>query len=373
MTISKSRSSSLDIIRIIAFCSVVAVHFFLNTNFYHTTIQYPIHFLMIIVRTSALVCVPLFLLLTGYLMNKKALSKAYYIGIIKTISIYIFASLACYINKVVVSNNNFDILKFLMDLLSFKAAKYSWYIEMYIGLFLLIPFLNLIYNNLTSKKQKQILLVTFIALTSLSPILNVYDLTSLIPFLSGVESTGYNEIFPDWWTLVYPITYYFIGAYLKEYKPKIKLIKSASIYAIVLILFSVYCYYRSYGHNFLAGKFQEWGALPVMILTVILFHTITLLKTEKFPNPLKNILAKVSDLTLCAYLVSEIFDKLIYNYLSENITPILEEQFKYYLPCVFLIIILSLALSYLINLIYSMLYETAMKLINFKNKKLSRK
>lgn len=364
MSTIKQRNSSLDIIRIIAFCSVVGVHFFLNTDFYHTTIQRPIHFIMIVFRTACLVCVPLFMLLTGYLMNKKVLSKSYYLGIIKTIGIYFLASFACYINKIVISNDTFDLLYFLINLLSFKAAKYSWYIEMYIGLFLLIPFLNLVYNNLTSKKQKQILLITCIVLTALPSILNVYDLTSLIPFLSHIKSSGHNKIIPDWWSLIYPITYYYIGAYFKEYKPKLSFIKSIFAYILILLGFSTYCYFRSVGHNFLAGKFQEWGALPVVILSVLFFHLINSVRTEKMGKKAKTILSKISDLTLCAYLLSEIFDKLVYNYLSGFVTENLEEQFIYYFPCVIIIIILSLCSSYLINIIYQILYFTITKALN---------
>ncbi len=370
----KTRNPSLDIIRILAFCSVVGVHFFLNTSFYRTTIHLPVHFLMIIIRTACLVCVPLFMLLTGYLMNKKALNKKYYIGIIKTIGIYFLASLACYISKTIISGTRFDILTFVINLFSFKAAKYSWYIEMYIGLFLLVPFLNLIYNNLTSQKQKKVLVFTLIILTALPSILNVYDLTTLLPFLSHIPSTGHNKIIPDWWTSLYPITYYYIGAYLKEYKPKANFIQTLFIYLFTLLGFSAYCLYRSNGHNFFAGKFQEWGALPVVILSISLFHMINCVKMDKVPTRLNHILSKLSDLTLCAYLVSEIFDSLIYKYLNNNVTNILEEQFKYFLPCILTIIVLSLITSLLINFIYQTIYNTVLKTCNhIKAKKLSGK
>ena len=371
MSSIKTRNPALDIIRILAFCSVVGVHFFLNTSFYSTTIQYPIHFLMIVVRTACLVCVPLFMLLTGYLMNKKTLSKKYYIGIIKTIGIYVLASIACYINSVIFINGEFAFWDFVIKLFSFRAAKYSWYIEMYIGLFLIIPFLNLIYNNLNSQKHKKILILTFISLTALPSIFNVYDLTSLLPFLSNVASSGHNEIVPDWWTTLYPITYYFIGAYLKEYTTKISTAKSFIAYIFTLLTFSLYCFYRSNSHNFSAGKFQQWEALPVIILSVSLFLTINSIKMDKIPIKISKTLSKISDLTLCAYLVSEIFDKQIYNALSEQIEN-LEEQFRYYAPCVFIIICSSLLTSFVINFIYQVLYEMISKIFNqIKSKKMS--
>ena len=35
------------------------------------------------------------------------------------------------------------------------------------------------------------------------------------------ENIKYNLI-PDWWINIYPLTYYFIGCYLKEYQIKMK-------------------------------------------------------------------------------------------------------------------------------------------------------
>ena len=35
--------------------------------------------------------------------------------------------------------------------------QYSWYVNMYIGLFILIPFLNTIWQNLKTEKQKKYL------------------------------------------------------------------------------------------------------------------------------------------------------------------------------------------------------------------------
>ena len=40
-------------------------------------------FLMTLMRTAFMVCVPLFLMLTGYLMHQKQLKKGYYTGILK--------------------------------------------------------------------------------------------------------------------------------------------------------------------------------------------------------------------------------------------------------------------------------------------------
>ena len=83
----------------------------------------------------------------------------------KTLGIYLLASLACAIYKIV--NFGYKPTWMIWGVFDYTTANYAWYIEMYIGLFLLIPFLNLAYNNLPSRKSKLVLLVTLIGLTSL--------------------------------------------------------------------------------------------------------------------------------------------------------------------------------------------------------------
>jgi len=69
-----------------------------------------------------------------------------------------------------------------MNLLGYH--QYSWYVNMYIGCFLLIPFLNLLWNSLSSQESRRILVIVLLVLTALPSVLNVYDL----------ETPGHCEI-----------------------------------------------------------------------------------------------------------------------------------------------------------------------------------
>ena len=60
------------------------------------------------------------------------------------------------------------------ELLAFTGAPHAWYVEMYIGLFLLILFLNVLYHGLTSRRQKQVLILTLLAVTALPALTNLY-------------------------------------------------------------------------------------------------------------------------------------------------------------------------------------------------------
>ena len=72
---STKRNPAMDIIRILAFFFVVSIHFFLNNDFYLTPVKGERMFIMTIMRSCFIICVPLFITLSGYLLRKKQLEK----------------------------------------------------------------------------------------------------------------------------------------------------------------------------------------------------------------------------------------------------------------------------------------------------------
>lgn len=83
--VMQERNYNLDLIRSVAVIFVLSVHFFLNSGFYGIICEGEKMFVMCVLRTSFITCVPLFLMLTGYLMCKKELSLKYFKGIKKHI------------------------------------------------------------------------------------------------------------------------------------------------------------------------------------------------------------------------------------------------------------------------------------------------
>ena len=83
------------------------------------------------------------------------------------------------IYKILAQQATFTPLEILNGLRQFTLANYSWYIEMYLGLFLLIPFLNIVYNGLPSQKAKLWLVITMLILTALPAVVNIYNFDTL--------------------------------------------------------------------------------------------------------------------------------------------------------------------------------------------------
>ncbi len=353
-TKQNSRNPACDIIRIFAFLSVISVHFFMNTGFYEIPIGGTRLYFMTVVRCFFMVCVPLFLVLTGFLMCNKKLEKGYYGKITKTLFVYLCASILCIIFKKYYLHQEWGIIDAVEGTLGFSGASYSWYIEMYIGLFLLIPFLNGAYHSLTSKKQKLILLATMLFLTALPSVLNIFVFDSFEFWSKPVIRWNYTKLVPSFFTVLYPVTYYFIGCFIREFKPKPNKLLNLALIIICTFVFGSFNFYRSFGSVFVSGVWQDWGALPNVIMTVLVFLFLLNLPSERLPLPFKKVLSFISDLTLGGYLLSYIFDQYFYAKLNVKV-EVVTDRIVYFIPMVAVVSICSLILSLAVNLIYKIL------------------
>jgi len=347
----KKRNINLDIIRDIAVFSVLSVHFFLNNGFYGEIVNGRRMFVMIIMRTAFMVCVPLFALLTGFLMNKKTLSKNYYSGLKKTYLTFLLASVCNLIFKYFYYSESLGIRTAIIKILNFSAAGYSWYIEMYIGLFLFIPFLNILYHGLKNKEQKKWLIFTLLFLTTFPSILNIWGVDGgLKTILFPTENTRILEILPDYWEILWPITYYYIGAFINEYGIKIKLLLNVFMYIGSLLLFSIFNYYRSYNSTFVWAKYNTWQGFQSAILSVLLFLFILQLDTTKIAGNkiINKSITKISEISLGIYLVSSIFDAIVYDKLNLFITEV-PKKLESYIIVVPIVFLLSFITAYVLD------------------------
>ncbi|WP_426350498.1 acyltransferase [Alloiococcus sp. CFN-8] len=346
----KEKNINLDLIRFVAVFSVISVHFFLNNGFYKQEVVGERMYIMVFMRTALMVCVPLFLLLTGYLMNKKTLSKKYYYSINKTLWIYVIASIFIALFKQVFLNKPYTLREIILGILGFNIAGYSWYVKMYIGLFLLIPFFNVMINNLT-KNQKKILIITLIILTTLPSLTNIFNFTVEGWWQNPTISNKYNPLIPNWWTNIYPITYYFIGAYLFEHDIAINKKLNLVVFFLAILLFGAFNIYRSYPGTFVKGIWVQWGSFQNLITSVLLFVYLSHLNLKNLPMMIKRIIKKISELSLGIYLTSEIFDLIIYTQLNNSVST-MTHRLNYYFLVVPTIFILSSIASWLASIIY---------------------
>ena len=68
--------------------------------------------------------------------------------------------------------------------------QHSWYVNMYIGFYLLIPFLNILWKAISSKEGHCILVGIFMVLTVAPSIFNILDF--------NVSGGDWNTTFRKW-------------------------------------------------------------------------------------------------------------------------------------------------------------------------------
>lgn len=218
---SKNRLIGPDIARSVAIIAVIAGHFFtVNTPYNDSPFEGASMFFQGFLKSlMSNTGVPFFILLTGFLCSGKTLSKNYYKGIKKAIIPYLVISL---ITWAVLSD--YSLKGLALGVLGFKTIGYAWYVEMYIGLFLLIPFLNMALRQVFENGQTKYLLLTALFLTAMPPLLNRGDI----------------KLMPGFWMMTFPATYYVIGATIREYQPHLKkkglwLLGAMALYAVAPI------------------------------------------------------------------------------------------------------------------------------------------
>lgn len=330
----KERNINLDIIRTIALLSVICVHFPLHIGFYEWPLNDMPSYVISFMITACKVCIGLFLLLTGYLKSDCILTKEYYYGIVKIYRAYVLASLACVIyNKI----RQIRGLKYaITDILGFSTSDYAWYIALYIGLFLLIPFLNLAYHNLDTKRKKQFLILSCLICTAAPSVFNIWS---------------FGKLIPDFWISLYPITYYFIGAYLREYPVKTAPLKVGFWLLICVSVFTALNIWLSYPGSFISGLWNEWGSFQSTVDAVLLFIFLYNLKTNNMPAILKSAFIWISQLSVYAFLVSRIFDhEFYYRGLNIHILEV-KERMPYYPLMVVIVFTCSIMLAALLYLL----------------------
>ncbi len=278
----KKRNINIDYIKCVAAFMVIFFHFFLNTGFNDITSLNHFTLISFILRQIGVICVPLFLLVTGYLMCDKNISKKYYFNLLNVISTYILISIICVFFRKYVLLEQITLEELIFGIFTFKANKYSWYVNMYIGLYLFIPFFNIIIEKIRdNSKMFLYLIILLIFFTS-------------IPKLCNILFFGVN---------IYPITYYFIGAYLKNYSIKLNLFWLILLFVCMLLIeciFALVC-----GANL--GIFFSNNIIFNLIKACSVFVMLMSLKLKS-----NNLVNKISKHTLSIYLVSFIVDTLVY-------------------------------------------------------------
>lgn len=344
------RKTGLDLLRTFAILFVVGVHFFYHTDFYRVPVAGKNMMVQVALKWMFTMCVPLFIMLTGYLQTEKKPESKYFKKLIPILGVYLFYSILSIIMRITYLNEDKSILSWVKAILIFDADKYSWYINMYIGLFLLTPFLNMIHKGLNNAKDYKIFLFILVLLTGFPVFFNSLSTqTSVFKALS----------FSDWWTKIYPITYYFIGAFIKKYPIKVnKVFVSISLGFVIMLQTILTVFYSS--NKIFVNVIGDYGSILIVAESMLFFLIFCDIEIEN--KRISGLLGTISVLSLDIYLCSYISDKLVYIFVMKNIFKS-QQQIMFY--SIFIVM-----MSFSIAFVISFLRYKAVRIAFIQNSKI---
>lgn len=293
----KERSTGLDLVRTLAILCVLVTHSIAYTGVMNTSPASPVFGVYLVMRFAAMAGVPLFLLLSGYLCCEKKFSRTYYGGVLSVVLSYGLIAAAAVVLASVSGAQNYTVWEGIRGVLNFTAHGYAWYVEMYLGLFLLIPFLNILFEGLQTARARRILIVSLALLTFLPPTLESFR-------VGGVAL----DVLPDYWRALYPLSYYFIGAYIRKHPPELSRLSRLILAGIATALPCVLCYIftvrdGSYAWYMMNGFASATAALSGVAYFLLLYDIPVKGK------PIRLILSEISICSFEMYLFSYITDQ----------------------------------------------------------------
>ena len=325
----------LDIIRVVAMFFVILVH---STSFYGfdgVEISSVSTFFAGVGRYLSFSCIPLFLILTGYLNSNKTPNAKYYLKLLKIFIEYLLCGIFVFFINRFCFDEAIGFGTFLIKMLTFEYLSYSWYINMFVGLFLFAPFFNYLYKAIPEKCKW-------------------WFIITLLLVFSYPHITSY-------WTSAYPIMYYFIGVFLKDKQFKIKkYILALCIVGICIIQTLIARFqipiYSVENHNNL-------GCVLLSVSIFLLLSNLTLSDNNSVGLKIVKPLRIIANASLSTFLISEIFENFTAQMFAKLELVTFVERLPYLAYLTPLKFVLSVMIGLIITLISLLLYKLIIKCV----------
>lgn len=283
------REPGVDLFRLLGLLFVNGLHAFLYNGFYYEPQVGISIWAADIFRWLFFGCNGMFMLLTGYLKTVKPWNRKYYKGLLTVLIGYMLTCVISYPIRYFLLGEKDGFMVWLERFYTF--SNYSWYVEMYIGLILLSPVLNLALDSMQTPRQ-------------------IWLLTGSVVLVTTLPTITPLNLLPDWWTELYPLGYYMIGAAIRRTKLKIPAVAGLLGAALCAAGMGLASLLTTNGEKFSTGFAQGgYGGFWTTLMVTCLFIGIYRFRAGKRTGKL---------LSFCAagvfegYILSRLLDVWIY-------------------------------------------------------------
>lgn len=323
--VKENREIYFDYLRILSVFCVIGIHV-ACINWYTTPINnisfHIANFYDSLFRFS----VPIFIMISGalFLDSKKEINikKLYLKNILRLVIALLFWSLIYSIFENIIITQNISIQSLKKTISGFFNSHYHlWFLNILIGIYLMIPILKIISEN--KKAEEYFIILSFIFASFLPFISNISIINKIlntnifnISIPLGINYTGY----------------FLLGHYLNNYKLENK--KEIAIYILgalslifTIIITSIISIYKGkptdYFYNYLLPNIYF---ISTSIFILFKYHISKISILKKY----NNIIIKLSNLTFGIYLIHDFFiiilkkaNILFPSLISSTLTPLI--------------------------------------------------
>lgn len=190
-----TRNSNFELLRILSMLFIVIYHMIIHGRVFEDISSNSVKEILTIIEFLIIIHVNLFVLITGYFQSESNFKQSKFWSIINSSLFYKLIIIIVLSLFGIISLNKLTILK---ELFIINLSQY-WFIKVYLFLYCLSPFINILIRNITRKNYQKLIIVLFV-------------LFSVIPYITGeqgFENNGY--------TLYNFIFLYLVGGYLRKY------------------------------------------------------------------------------------------------------------------------------------------------------------
>ena len=229
--------------------------------------------------------VPVFFMISGFLLFKKDYTKEQIINKIKTMVIVLVVfSFIYYVTTIIIDKASFNLLDFIRNLLTCNISVHFWYLYMYILLLISYPILSIIIKRIDKDIIKYLIGLTIL----------FKGIIPVIYFLIYKEQFAVNMLMTPFWCIdtiiLYPCIGYYLGTQFKlKNKKQLQNLWIINIISLLISCLMTYYLYRlnggledSMSSQIFYNSFVIINAITIFITFKYIFEVITLDNKIKF-------------------------------------------------------------------------------------------
>lgn len=289
MAEKKQRNANMDLLRIVSMLLIVFLHSIDHSGVLENEVNCGNGMYFYVRFTYALcqVCVNIYIMLSGYFMVKSKFRLQ------KLVTLWmetVFYSLLLRIIFILAGIKPFSIASLVSCFVPILTGRY-WFLTIYVGMYLISPFLNTLINAM-DKKQHGLLNVCLFGLMSLW--------SSIHPSIAGMNSGGGWGL--AWFATLYITAAWFRLYYMPDHKPFRWLAAFAVIPALIAVMQYVLKNWISVGAiSSMVGNWFRYDSVPVYVMTICLF--VGFQNVNIRGKAMSRAICAVAPLTLGVYLI----------------------------------------------------------------------